>query len=178
MRDRRPLRGSIWASAVWTGALWAGAILAGAIGVLVPQRDLAAQQAAPLQTFAMETLAIESGGRKHVFKVELADSPAQQSQGLMWRRAMAKDAGMLFDYRRPTQISMWMANTYIPLDMIFIDAGGVIRRIAERTVPLSTETIGSGEPARAVLEVNGGTAAALGIKVGDRVLHARFGRAP
>jgi len=87
----------------------------------------------------------------------------------MFRRSLPANAGMLFDYRIPTRISMWMKNTYIPLDMIFIGADGKIINIAQRAVPLSEATISSRGRARAVLEVNGGTAARLGIKPGDRV---------
>ncbi len=126
-----------------------------------------AQNAQPFKT---GKLAIQTASGRHDFTVELALTDGQQQQGLMFRRALAPDAGMLFDYKSPTQITMWMKNTFIPLDMIFIGADGRIVRIAERTVPQSTEIIPSAAPARAVLEVNGGTAQRLGIKVGDKVI--------
>jgi uncharacterized membrane protein (UPF0127 family) len=83
---------------------------------------------------------------------------------------------MLFDFKRVEPVAMWMQNTYIPLDMLFIRADGTIARIAENTEPLSTRTIPSGEPVLAVLELNGGTAARLGVKAGDRVEHPLFRR--
>jgi uncharacterized membrane protein (UPF0127 family) len=120
-------------------------------------------------------LDIQSGGATHHFTVELATRTDQQVQGLMFRRSLAPDAGMLFLYDADHAIEMWMKNTLIPLDMIFIRADGTILNIAERAVPQSLATIGSAGPARAVLEVNGGTAARLGIKPGDRVLYPGLG---
>ena len=93
----------------------------------------------------------------------------------MYRRSLADDAGMLFVYGSEGMVSMWMRNTFIPLDMLFIAGDGRIVRIAERTVPQSLETISSGRPVIGVLEVNGGTAARLGIQPGDRVLYRAFG---
>ena len=122
-----------------------------------------------LETFKTAKLTIVSGAKRNVFTVELAMSDRQQMQGLMYRRSLAPDAGMLFDYRTPTRITMWMKNTFIPLDMIFIGMDGTVVDIAERAVPQSEEIIPTRKPARAVLEVNGGTAQRLGIKVGDKV---------
>lgn len=127
-----------------------------------------------LVTFDKSKLSIETASGSHAFDVELAVSARQQSQGLMFRRDMRSDAGMLFDYRVPTRIMMWMKNTFIPLDMIFIGEDGKIINIAQRTIPHSEATIVSKARARAVLEVNGGTVSRLGIKVGDRVRHAIF----
>ncbi len=127
-----------------------------------------------LVTFDKSSLEIETKTVTHKFTVEMAVSDRQQAQGLMFRRSMAPNAGMLFDYKRPTRITMWMKNTYIPLDMIFIGADGRIINIAQRTVPLSEATIPSRGRALAVLEVNGGTASRLGIKPGDRVIHPIF----
>ncbi len=127
-----------------------------------------------LVSFDKSSLEIETKSGKHKFTVELAISDRQQAQGLMFRRSMAPNAGMLFDYRKPTRITMWMKNTYIPLDMIFIGADGRIINIAQRTVPHSETTIPSRGRALAVLEVNGGTASRLGIKPGDRVIHPIF----
>ncbi|HJM48947.1 MAG TPA: DUF192 domain-containing protein [Alphaproteobacteria bacterium] len=121
-----------------------------------------------------ELVIVTSEGR-HAFTIELAASPQDRARGLMYRRSLAPDAGMLFDYGAPLRISMWMKNTFIPLDMIFISADGAISHIVQRTVPHSLATIEAPMPARAVLEVNGGTAARLGIAVGDRVRHALFG---
>ncbi len=120
-------------------------------------------------------LVIATAAGRHTFTVELAANPQDRARGLMYRRSLAPDAGMLFDYGAPLRISMWMKNTFIPLDMIFISADGAISHIVQRTVPHSLATIEAPMPARAVLEVNGGTAARLGIAVGDRVRHALFG---
>lgn len=129
-------------------------------------------------SFKKSPLAIKTAKGLHKFNVELAISDQQQSQGLMYRRSMAISAGMLFDYRIPQRIRMWMKNTYIPLDMIFIDEHGSVINIAERTIPLSEAVISSKGRARAVLEVNGGTASRLGLKPGDTVLHAIFNTQP
>ncbi|HST95482.1 MAG TPA: DUF192 domain-containing protein [Microvirga sp.] len=130
--------------------------------------------AALAQTF--EPLMIVGASGRHAFQVEVARNDADRAQGLMYRRNLAPDRGMLFDFARVQPISMWMQNTYIPLDMIFIRPDGSIARIAENAEPLSTRTIPSGEPVLAVLEVIGGTAARLGLKAGDRVEHPLFRR--
>jgi uncharacterized protein len=124
----------------------------------------------------LEPLTIVGGNGRHAFQVEVARNDAERAQGLMYRRSLAPDRGMLFDFARVQPISMWMQNTYIPLDMIFIRADGTIARIAENAEPLSTRTIPSGEPVLAVLEVPGGTAARLGLRPGDRVEHPLFRR--
>ena len=136
-----------------------------------------ASLAQQLQSFPTADLTIETAGGPRKFHVELATMPQQHEQGLMFRRTLAPDAGMLFDFKTPSPVSMWMKNTFIPLDMLFIDAGGRIINIAERTVPQSLDPVAAAAPARAVLEVNGGTAARLGIKPGDRVLFPIFGNA-
>ena len=127
------------------------------------------------EKFSTGRLAILSGGGTHEFKVELAITKPQRAQGLMWRRNLAPDRGMLFVYSRERILRMWMKNTLIPLDMLFIDRQGVIVGIHERAVPLSLRTIGSGRRARAVLELAGGTAARLGLKPGDKVLSPALG---
>jgi uncharacterized membrane protein (UPF0127 family) len=125
---------------------------------------------------AEETVEIVSRNGIHIFAVELAINDEQRARGLMYRRELPEGRGMLFDFMREQEISMWMQNTYIPLDMIFIRGDGRILRIAENTEPLSTRVISSGGPARAVLEVIGGTAKKLGIAAGDRVGHPIFRR--
>jgi uncharacterized membrane protein (UPF0127 family) len=125
---------------------------------------------------AEETVEIVGRNGIHVFAVELAVNDEQRARGLMYRRELPEGRGMLFDFMREQEISMWMQNTYIPLDMIFIRGDGRILRIAENTEPLSTRVISSGGPARAVLEVIGGTAKKLGIAPGDRVGHPIFRR--
>ena len=127
-----------------------------------------------LQKFEKAELTIVSGGSRHRFTVELALTPEQMSQGLMFRRSMPADAGMLFDYRSVQPVSFWMRNTFIPLDLIFILPDGKIAGIHERAVPLDERPITSPVPVRAVLEVNGGTVTRLGIRAGDRVLHPIF----
>jgi uncharacterized protein len=130
-----------------------------------------------LQQFATSNLTIVSAGGPHRFTVELAETPRQMEQGLMFRRSLAPDAGMLFDFKQPTMAAMWMRNTLIPLDMLFVDQHGRIVNIAQRAVPESDQTIAAAEPVRAVIELNGGTAERLGIKPGDRVLYPIFGNA-
>ena len=103
------------------------------------------------------------------FSVEVAVTPQQRSVGLMHRRELAADHGMIFDFRAEQNVTMWMRNTYLPLDMLFIDAGGGIRHVAKRTTPLSERTISSQVPVRYVLEINGGLADELKIAIGDTV---------
>jgi len=130
--------------------------------------------AAWADSFSRSRLVIETPLSRHAFTVEVAVTPASRQRGLMHRRSLAPDAGMLFDYGRTTPAAMWMKNTFIALDMLFIGDDGLILKIAERTVPHSLETVASDKPVRAVLEVNAGTAARLGIRTGDRVHHAIF----
>lgn len=123
-----------------------------------------------------QPLTIVSGDERHQFEVEIADTPQARSQGLMFRRSMPVDRGMLFDFGRVDMVSMWMRNTYIPLDMLFIRPDGVIARIARDTEPLSERSITSGEPVLSVLELNAGVTARLGVEPGDRVEHPLFDR--
>jgi len=127
--------------------------------------------AGSLQT---STLTIASGDKRHAFTVELALTSDQQARGLMYRRKLAPDLGMLFAFPEAQEAAFWMKNTYIPLDMLFIAGDGRIVNIAQRTVPLSLAVVASEGPVRAVLELNGGTAARLGIRPGDRVVHPLF----
>lgn len=107
-------------------------------------------------------------------EIEMAVTPAQRSKGLMYRTELAPNAGMLFDFGVEQPIYMWMKNTYIPLDMLFIRSDGRIASITTDTVPLSTATISSGVPVKAVLELPAGTVRAKGIAVGDRIEHRLF----
>ena len=120
------------------------------------------------------TLEIVTKNGVHVFNVELAINDADRQKGLMFRKELPEGQGILFDFKQDQDVSMWMRNTYIPLDMLFITSDGRIRRIAENTTPLSERTIPSGGPVRGVLEVIGGTAKKLGIAAGDRVAHPLF----
>lgn len=150
------------------------AVAALLIACLLPLGTALAQS--ELQVFEKDRLVIETAaGARHEFQIELATTWAQRAQGLMYRRALASDAGMLFIYPRDDVITMWMKNTLIPLDMLFIDRRGRIASVAEWAVPLSLAVISSGVPVRAVLEVNAGTVARLGLKPGDRVLYRAFG---
>ena len=117
---------------------------------------------------------IVSKGGVHVFAVELAATDEQRSTGLMNRKQLPEGRGMLFDFGRDQEIAMWMKNTYIPLDMIFITRDGRIHRIAENTEPLSERIIPSGGQVRGMLEVIGGTARKFGLAPGDRVAHPIF----
>jgi uncharacterized protein len=107
----------------------------------------------------------------HVFKVELAVTPAARSRGLMHRPELAADAGMLFIFPRREQLSFWMKNTLIPLDMIFLTGDGRIVHVHHMAQPHSLTPIGPQAPAVAVLEINGGLSRRLGIASGDRILH-------
>ena len=129
---------------------------------------------APARAADLHTLEIVSASGVHVFSVELAQTDEERAKGLMFRRELPEGQGMLFDFGRDENVSMWMKNTYVPLDMIFIAANGRIVRIAENTQPMSTRIIPSGGPVRAVLEVVGGTARKYGITAGDRVAHPWF----
>jgi uncharacterized membrane protein (UPF0127 family) len=122
------------------------------------------------------TLEIATKSGVHIFSVEMATTDKEKETGLMYRRELADGKGMLFDFSPEQQISMWMKNTYISLDMIFIRADGRILRIAENTQPESTAIISSGGLARGVLEVPAGTAQKYGIAPGDRVSHPLFNR--
>ena len=126
--------------------------------------------------FERSSLEIETANGVHEFDVELAISSEQRARGLMFRHEMAPDAGMLFLYRSDRVLNMWMANTNLPLDMLFIEADGRIIRIQENTIPLSRTTISSRKRARAVLELNAGTVRRLGIKPSDRVIHERLNK--
>jgi len=132
--------------------------------------------AGPVRPADLRALEIISGTGVHVFTVEVADSEPAREKGLMFRKNLPVGQGMLFDFHREQEVSFWMKNTYIPLDMIFIQGNGRILRIAENTEPLSTTLIPSDGPVLAVLEVAGGTAHRLGIAPGDRVAFPIFKR--
>ena len=126
---------------------------------------------------AIESLSVTTKDGTHDFTVEVVQEKEDVMRGLMHREHLDQDAGMLFDFKRVRDISFWMKNTLIPLDIIFIKADGTIANIAENTTPLSEETIPAAAPILGVLEINGGLSAKLGIKAGDRVLHRIFGNA-
>jgi uncharacterized membrane protein (UPF0127 family) len=145
--------------------------LAAASAVLVILYSNPAVRAASVQPLEIAT---KSGVQ--VFSVEMATTEEEKQTGLMHRKELPDGKGMLFDFSPEQQISMWMKNTYISLDMIFIRADGRILRIAENTEPLSTKIISSGGLAKGVLEVIAGTAQKYGIQPGDRVAHPLFNK--
>jgi uncharacterized membrane protein (UPF0127 family) len=126
--------------------------------------------------FRRSTLQIATpDARLHTFKVWIADDDARRARGLMFVKQLADDEGMLFVYEQARPISMWMKNTFIPLDMVFIAADGKVIDVAENTVPQSLTTIESNGDAIGVVELKGGTAGRLHIAKGARVMHAAFG---
>jgi len=131
----------------------------------------------PARAADLSALTIEApAGGSHTFQVEVADTPEMRAQGLMYRRSLPADYGMLFDFERDEPVSMWMKNTYVALDMVFILSDGTVHRVEQNTTPLSTRTIDSGVPVRYVLELPAGTAARLGIARGAKVRHRIIGR--
>ena len=128
-----------------------------------------------LATYPKGEVTIETAkGARHGFRVWIADTSERQSQGLMYVRDLPADQGMLFVNRPARPASFWMKNTYIPLDLLFVDTRGKILHIFERAEPLSLEPMGIEAPVRAVLELKGGESARRGIRVGDRVRHPAF----
>ncbi|MGL4296703.1 MAG: DUF192 domain-containing protein [Aestuariivirga sp.] len=146
-------------------------ILALVIGLLALFRPAVAEEQL-LSKLEPITIATEDDAK--MFTVEIADTDALRARGLMFRQRLPEDRGMLFDFGTPREAAMWMKNTYIPLDMLFIRADGTIAYIAENTVPQSEEIIGVREPVLAVLELAGGTTRKLGIRPGDTVYHRIF----
>ena len=145
--------------------------LLAALGLVL---TLGASPAALAASFAPLEIVTKSGVQ--VFSVEMATTEEEKTTGLMYRKELADGKGMLFDFSPEQEVSMWMKNTYISLDMIFIRADGRILRIAENTEPLSTKIISSGGLAKGVLEVIAGTAQKYGIKPGDQVAHPLFAK--
>ncbi len=135
-----------------------------------------AQPAQNMQPDAIEPLAIVTATGEHRFQVEVARTDEQRARGLMFRKFMPPDRGMLFDFKTEQPVMMWMRNTYISLDMIFIARDGRVINVAENTEPLSERTIASAAPAFAVLEVNAGVSRKIGLKSGDRIVHPLFKR--
>jgi len=147
------------------------ALLAAAAAVaLLVLAPVGRAQQSPLTDFKRDALTIKSADGVHNFQIEVATDDAHREQGLMFRHSMAPDAGMLFIYDKSQPVAMWMKNTDLPLDMLFIAADGHIVNIRQRAVPYSTEVIPSAGPVKEVLELNGGTVSRLGIKSGDKVI--------
>jgi uncharacterized membrane protein (UPF0127 family) len=137
---------------------------------------LAFVAAAPAHAAGQAAIEIISKTGVHAFEVELATNNAERERGLMFRKSLPEGQGMLFDFKVDQPVAFWMHNTYIPLDMIFINGHGRIAHIVENATPMSDKLIPSEYPVRAVLEVIAGTADKLGIAVGDQVTGSIFGR--
>jgi hypothetical protein len=142
-----------------------------ALALLFPVAALAA----PLP---VETITIDTKAGPHSFTVEVAADDESRERGLMYRKEMAPDAGMLFDFHTPQLVSFWMENTILPLDMLFVRRDGTIARIKANATPYSRENIPSGEPIQLVIELNAGRAAALGITEGAKVHAPELGKKP
>ena len=127
-----------------------------------------ASAATPTKLDVVTVSVVTADGKSHRYRAEVARTGEEQAQGLMHRRAMARDAGMLFPFDTPREASFWMANTYLPLDIIFISPEGRVLNVGEG-VPLTTDTVTSAGTAGSVLELNRGEAARIGLKPGDRI---------
>jgi hypothetical protein len=142
------------------------------VSLVLAAAPLAAQE--PVVFDRTELTIVTAGGGRHLFKVDWAKSWPQKSRGLMFRKSMPHDAGMLLDYDPPERASIWMRNTLIPLDLIFIRADGIIESIYYGAKPHDETARPSKGPVRAVLEVNAGVTRLIGIREGDRVEHPIF----
>ena len=123
----------------------------------------------------VETVTIVTAHASNTFSAEVADTDATRERGLMFRQVMPPDQAMLFDFGKPRPVSMWMKNTYVALDMVFVRQDGSIAAIAENTVPKSLDTIGVQEPVKAVIELAAGTAKRIGLGKGDHVFASVLG---
>lgn len=151
--------------------LTALAVTTGVAVALAPA--MTARAEAPL---AQGRLEIRTAKASHGFSIEIVDTEEKRAEGLMFRTEMARDHGMLFDFKREQPVAFWMKNTYLPLDMIFVKADGRILAIAENTTPMSEALVPSSGPVRFVFEVVAGTSKRLGIAPGDRIVHPRMQR--
>jgi uncharacterized membrane protein (UPF0127 family) len=133
---------------------------------------------APLAACSDEgRLTLHTASGDHVFSVEVVDTPESRAKGLMFVQDLADNAGMLFDFKEQRPVSFWMQNTFIPLDMIFIDSSGVVKTVHANARPHDTTSIPSEVPVQYVLEIPGGRAAAIDLQPGDTVTHVRIGAA-
>lgn len=142
----------------------------GAVIGLALLAGTAARAEAPL-----ETLTIDTATGAHRFKVEVMRTEPDRERGLMFRKTMARDHGMLFEYEHEQPVAFWMHNTYLPLDLIFVDRSGRVINVAHDAKPMDDSLIPSAAPALGVLEVDAGVAAAIGLKPGDTIRHKMFG---
>ncbi len=132
---------------------------------------------AKMKTDRLVVEAAKGATPPHSIAIEIAETEEEKALGLMFRTQLGDDQGMLFAYGENHEMTMWMRNTYISLDMVFINADGIIHRIEQRAEPLSDRVITSEGAVAAVLELAGGATQRLGIKPGDRVVHAIFSSA-
>lgn len=146
-----------------------GLLVAAVVGAAEPELSLN-------QIFPKTQLQIATpDARLHRFDVWVADDDPHRARGLMFVKHMPADAGMLFVYTQPQAVSMWMKNTVLPLDMLFVNGSGKVEKVVENTTPFSLQTINSDVPVVAVIELNAGTCSRLHIRAGARVIHALFG---
>lgn len=143
------------------------------IATLAPQLSFSAGEQLG---FGQADLSIISAGQTHTFTVEIANTDEQRARGLMYRKKMSPQKGMLFFFTANRMVTMWMKNTYIPLDILFIDQKGVIVHIAKSTVPESLDFISSRKPVISALELNSGVTNSLNIQIGDKIDHPFFTR--
>jgi len=161
-----------------TATPWLRAVLPLLIVLLWPAagRSDDAESILPLSSFPKEPIAVETrSARRYTFTAWRAATPRQHEQGLMFQKSMGAEEAMIFVYDPPTEVAMWMKNTLLPLDMLFVDGRGCVIRVHERATPGSLDTIDSGGPVALVVELNAGTAAARGIRNGDRVVRPQAG---
>ena len=128
------------------------------------------------QAMRVETVVVTTAMGKFTFQTEIADTAPARQRGLMFRKSMAPDRAMLFDWGEPLVASMWMQNTYVSLDMVFIAGDGTVKYVAQNTKPLSRDVVSAGIEVSAVLEVIAGTALRIGLKPGDKIAHSLFDR--
>jgi uncharacterized membrane protein (UPF0127 family) len=141
------------------------------VAVSSPPRGLAGEALLPLSAFPRERIAVETrGARRHLFDAWRADTPETRSQGLMFVKSLRPDQAMIFVYAPPQRVGMWMKNTLIPLDMLFVDDGGCVVKIHPRALPGDLTGIAADVPVVLVVELAGGTTASLGLSRGDRVV--------
>ena len=126
------------------------------------------------QRLPVEPLVIETSAGPVTFQTEIADEDRERGIGMMFRRSMTETEAMLFIWPEPEPVAMWMRNTFVSLDMLFIDSAGSILHIAREAVPQSLDVISAGRDVLAVLEIKGGAARRLGINIGDKVKHRAF----
>lgn len=152
--------------------------IAWALGLSVPvaSAEVSPDNLIPLSQFPREPLVIETrNARRHTFDAWRADTPATHEQGLMFVRGIADDRAMIFIYEPPARVSMWMKNTLIPLDLLFVDEAGCVTKVEHEAKPLTLALISAEGPVTLVVELKAGVAEKLGIGVGDRVQRPRAG---